>query len=376
MHRIDHTTRKVDGNGSGKDGFEDRDTTAGLAGTVVTNDWVDDVVETIAQPIRLFGEEPILTDFGQLASTITVPLQLFETDQTDLTAIASMAEANGHFYAGGTGGTSHSKDGNIWDNVDATALNSVSFDPSAEVFVAVGASGLIITADPDSTGAIDASTITTRTAAGGYSSTFFDVIWDDTNDLFIAIGSSGEIQSSPTGTTWTSRRTAGSEILFRIKTDGTNIVVMESSGTLILTSTNGTSYTTRTLDGVGSYNLKDMIYHESVGLFVVVSDNDLSVQTSPTGVTWTELFTDASPAFMLRRMLSVSERIVFFSIDEDDPWYWTDGVPSSLSEMTANEVSLVSTNYLAAQINGVIYGNGIVMVGLGDGRLYRSQRGV
>src|SRR5690606_9471656 len=48
---------------------------------------------------------------------------------------------------------------------------------------------------------------TARSAAGSYSGTFRGVAWS--GSLFVAGGSSGEIQTSPDGVRWTARSAAG-----------------------------------------------------------------------------------------------------------------------------------------------------------------------
>lgn len=77
MHRIDHATREIDGNGAGKDGF-----TEGAPGvvpaTVVTADWANAVQEEIAAVIEDRGIALDKPDNAQLLEAINKPYKAGE----------------------------------------------------------------------------------------------------------------------------------------------------------------------------------------------------------------------------------------------------------------------------------------------------------
>ncbi len=115
------------------------------------------------------------------------------------------------------------------------------------------------------------------------------------NSIFVAVGQSGTILTSSDGTTWTSRTSETTEDLCRWGgkfppchhgyggvTYGNSIfVTVDSSGT-ILTSSDGTTWTVRI---TGTWrNLKEVTYGN--GLFVTVGNLGI-IYTSPEGTSWT-----------------------------------------------------------------------------------------
>jgi hypothetical protein len=86
-----------------------------------------------------------------------------------------------------------------------------------------------------------------------------------------------------TGYTWTGRAISASNIL-KVAYNGSLFVAGGSSGVL-LTSTNGTTWTSRT-SGFGSNGVFAIIYNTSAALWIIGGDNG-SLATSPDGVTWT-----------------------------------------------------------------------------------------
>jgi hypothetical protein len=70
MHRIDHPTRQIDGNGPGKDGFTGGDPVTQVAATTLTPDWANAVQEEIANAIALGNLTLDKAQNNQLAQVI------------------------------------------------------------------------------------------------------------------------------------------------------------------------------------------------------------------------------------------------------------------------------------------------------------------
>ena len=101
--------------------------------------------------------------------------------------------------------------------------------------------------------------------------------------LFVAVGASGTLLTSPDGTTWTSRTSGTSNNLRSFAFDGSSTgVVVGYSGT-VLTSTDGITWTSRT-SGT-SKNINNVAYGNSK--FIAVGDNGTTLY-SLDGITWTD----------------------------------------------------------------------------------------
>lgn len=156
----------------------------------------------------------------------------------------------------------------------AGSFNGVT--SSASLFVAVGSSGTIQTS-PDGTA------WTARTADGGFASAFQDVTFG--NGLFVAVGQTGEIQTSPDGTTWTARTADGSYAgTFEGVTYGGGLYVAVGQSGEIQTSPDGTTWTART--PAGGFASAFFAVGYGGGVFVAVGQSG-EIQTSTDGTTWT-----------------------------------------------------------------------------------------
>src|SRR5206468_2657588 len=87
----------------------------------------------------------------------------------------------------------------------ATAMQEIVYAPEKPLFVAVGNSGALQTSP-------DGKTWTSRTS--GTTNTIFAVAWSPSQSIFVLGDTAGLVRSSPDGITWTSRTTpfGGSEI--------------------------------------------------------------------------------------------------------------------------------------------------------------------
>ena len=103
------------------------------------------------------------------------------------------------------------------------------------------------------------------------------------SSVFLAVGASGTLLTSPDGTTWTSRTSGTSNNLRSFAFDGNRTgVVVGFSGT-ILSSTDGITWTPRT-SGT-SKNINNVAYGNSK--FIAVGDNGTTLYSSD-GITWTD----------------------------------------------------------------------------------------
>lgn len=124
---------------------------------------------------------------------------------------------------------------------------------------------------------------TWTSVVSGVSVQLNDVCFSEDKKIFVAVGNSGTILTSPDGVNWTSRTSGISEGLNRIcyaKSPGLFVAVGNNG--VILSSSDGINWISRT-SGISS-TLKGICYSEKRHLFVAVSS---AILTSPDGITWT-----------------------------------------------------------------------------------------
>jgi len=152
-------------------------------------------------------------------------------------------------------------------------INSVTYGDG--LYVAVGSSGTLTTS-PDGT------TWTTRTS--GFGSDYINAVTYG-DGLYVAVGSpysSPTLATSPDGTTWTTR-TSGLSKLISAVTYGDGLYVAVGFDGGITTSPDGTTWTTRT-SGFGTTIIRGVTYGD--GLYVAVGSSG-KLATSTDGTTWT-----------------------------------------------------------------------------------------
>jgi len=213
MHRIDNSTRLIDGNGAGKDGF-----TEGNPGTVaatrVTDDWLNDSQEEVCNVIERTGLTLVKGDQDQLSESLS---RLFRditlsnwTKQTPANAAHDFtgSATNGNITCLVTfnGDIEYTYDGLNWTSV-TLGSNLFSIAYGNGYWVAVGNAGaLYYTTDP--TGAW-----TSNTQGSGQ---LLTVAYG--NGYWVAAGSLGILYyraTNPVGT-WTSNTQAGGNAIFAI----------------------------------------------------------------------------------------------------------------------------------------------------------------
>lgn len=163
--------------------------------------------------------------------------------------------------------------------VSSSVYRDIAWNGS--IFVAVGSAGVIITSP-------DGVTWTPRTSGTAYN--LVGVCWASGIGLFVACGSDSgglntEIRTSPDGITWTQRYTAATPPTLSgvcSNSAGTVVIAYGSAGAMF-SSTNGTSWTSRTSQ-FSSDNILQASWNGS--LFVAVGGSG-KVSTSPDGITWT-----------------------------------------------------------------------------------------
>ena len=101
--------------------------------------------------------------------------------------------------------------------------------------------------------------------------------------LFIAVGASGTLLTSSDGTTWTSRTSGTTNNLRAVAYDGSSTLVAVGFSGTILTSSDGTTWTSRT-SGT-SKDINNVHYGNSS--FVAVGDNG-TLLSSTDGITWSD----------------------------------------------------------------------------------------
>ncbi len=304
MHRIDDPDRLVNGNGAGKDGFTEGSPSPLVAATVVTDDWLNDVQENIAQLIESEGITLVKGVFTQLrdairARSLSVALSNWTPRTTGATDpfYASVSRA----YAGtitlslvgGSAGAAiihETSNGISWTadlSTNASLLRAVARSADGIYAVAVGDSGAGSAANtPYSPGP---GVWNQGANVGGANASLFAVIAApasfNPSVYWITCGSGGIIATYDTWfggpNPWTTRTSSTTNALKSLASDGTTVVAVGVGGT-IRTSTNGTTWAS---PSSGTANdLNKVIW---TGTQFVAVGAAGTVLTSPTGTTWT-----------------------------------------------------------------------------------------
>lgn len=191
---------------------------------------------------------------------------------------------------------------------------------------------------------------------------FLGVCWG--NSLFVAVGSSGTIYTSPTGLTgaWTSRTSGTANQLNAVLWNGSLFVAVGASGTL-LTSPDGVTWTSQT-SGFGSAAVNGVAWNGSVWCVVGASGN---VATSSNGTTWTSQTTAAIAAVGSTQTLN------------DVCWTGTlfvvVGAAGTIITGPDGAAWKSRNSQASTTLNGVAYANGLILVVGNSGTLTYSTTG-
>lgn len=199
---------------------------------------------------------------------------------------AAIAQAGGGFpyqlVAAGQDGyiaTTNNNDGTSWtqrtSSFGVTDIRAVASNGS-NLYVAVGQSGLLATSP-------DGITWTQRTSSFG-STAIYDVAYG--NGLWVAVGDSGTLATSPDGTTWTQRTSGVATDIFSISY-GDGLWCYGSTGGVLRTATDPTvlwTARTSTLSGVTF-----TYYAPDQAIWVAGADSGTTgaFASSTDGTTWT-----------------------------------------------------------------------------------------
>jgi len=170
------------------------------------------------------------------------------------------------------------------DLISATAADTPARLP-------VGTDGQVLTAaSGESTGLKWAtpSTGLNWTPRLAASNAFYEIAYNGSN-LYVAVGSSGNLYTSPDALTWTSRTSGfGANSIYGVGYGNGLFVAVGQNGT-ITTSTDGITWTART-SNMGTANIQSVIYANSTWVAVGANGGTLNtggITYSSDGLTWT-----------------------------------------------------------------------------------------
>ena len=186
-----------------------------------------------------------------------------------------------------------SNDGEVWTTTGLTS-NTVSV-PSTSLNSVTYLNGLYMAAGDIIVSSSDAYTWTERYRFTN--SVLYGIQGIDINNFtgFIAVGYGPDYSVIPTitqsvvlrsvnGTVWNNVTPSGSAETMYGVTSGNNIIVIVGDNGTIFTSVNGSNWVDTS---TGSDNLRDVVYSDSLGLFVAVGQSGSVLTSSDDGATWT-----------------------------------------------------------------------------------------
>jgi len=180
------------------------------------------------------------------------------------------------------------------------------------------------------------------------------------NGLFVAVGSSGKLATSPDGINWTQRTSSFETTAILGVTYGNGLFVAVGGGGKLATSPDGINWTQRT-SGFETIAIQGVTYGN--GLFVAVGGGG-KLATSPDGINWTQ----RTSGFETNHIYGVAySNGLFVAVGSSGKLATS---PDGIS--WTQRTSSFETNH----IRGVAYGNGL-FVAVGDsGKLATSSDGI
>ena len=216
----------------------------------------------------------------------------------------------------------------------------------AGLFVAVGYSGGIVSSP-------DGVTWTNRTVSTWASYTLQGITF--AAGLFVAVGNFGLLLTSPDGINWTAR-TSGIGGDINGVAYGAGVFVYVGAGGELRTSTDGMTWTART-SGVSQLT---RVFFDN-GLFVAVGLSG-TILTSPDGVTWTARTSGTSEALG--------------AISYGAGLYAVGGNAGTILTSPDGVTWTARTSGTAQTVRAIFYGAGVFVVGLADGNIRTSTDGI
>jgi len=289
---------------------------------------------------------------GPESITVSATPRLAGSNWTANTPIGSGFDAGGLAY-GLTKYMTVTYDGNAWVSADAKTwttttsapgvgpLNSVAFNGTSLLFVAVGDNGAITTS-------ADAATWTTRTSNSTAKLNGVSAV----GGSYVAVGDGGVILGTSDYTNWVVRTSGVTANLHKVEYIAGTFVAVGDNGTIV-SSPDGFTWTVKTSGTTA--NLYDITYGNST--YVAVGENG-TLLTSTDQTTWT-----LQPAQTANTLYGVTYGSQFVAVGANGfVMYGTDGVTWSLANSA-----------VTGDLYKVIYALGVyITVGKGGVNEYSS----
>ncbi len=129
--------------------------------------------------------------------------------------------------------------------------------------------------------------ITWTTRLTSLTANFYDVIWSETHQLFVAVGNTGAGHTSPDGVTWTAMATQPAEVVAVAEKDGV-FVAVSLIGDSIYRSTDGVLWTSlATAVPLATGWLAIGASGSHFAICGTAASGNRNFATSPDGITWT-----------------------------------------------------------------------------------------
>lgn len=213
------------------------------------------------------------------------------------------------------------------------------------LYVGVSFAGVILTSS-------DGKVWTKRTSS--VSSSLNDIIYDNTNGKFVAVGDTGMVATSDNGIQWSSQKVTTANLNGVIYANQTYVTVGGNGA--VLTSSDAITWSTQT--AMGSQTLYSVAYGK--GLFVVAGDK--IIRSSPDGKAWTNRLSGGSSFFY---------RVAFVN-----DGFWVMGSTAGL-RYSSDGVNGWTVKYIADAVSptyrDMIYTGGKYMV-VTDSAIYSRDR--
>ncbi|MDH5784413.1 MAG: hypothetical protein OEZ16_02255 [Chromatiales bacterium] len=164
-----------------------------------------------------------------------------------------------------------------------------------------------------------------------------DIVWDTTNNQFVAVGMGGVIYTTPDGSTWTRQTSGVSHDLYNVTSINGSLVASGDKGT-VLTSTDGIAWS----NGEASNNqtIRAIISNGGDG-WMAVGDAG-TIATSPDGNTWswqTQTFSGWASVDLWRSVSYNGSRYVVIGnvgaiiSSDDDGVTWTERTSGTVNNL-------------------------------------------